>query len=84
MRMSTVCASASAIAWPAGECLERRNTHIHKGAMHCVSDFEQYARKQLDSNAWGYYSSGASTEQTLRDNQEAFQRFPFSRESLCA
>ena len=43
-------------------------------AMFCLSDFEKYARTQLDGNAWGYYSSGADQEQTLRDNEEAFRR----------
>ena len=50
-----------------------RNTR--KRAEHCVSDFEKYAQMKLDSNAWGYYSSGANMEQTLRDNKEAFQRY---------
>lgn len=43
--------------------------------MFCVADFEKYAQARLDSNAWGYYSSGANQEQTLRDNVEAFRRF---------
>ena len=43
-------------------------------AMFCLSDFEKYARTRLDGNAWGYYSSGANQEQTLRDNEEAFRR----------
>ena len=42
--------------------------------MFCLSDFEAYARKVLDRNAWSYYSSGANQEQTLRDNEEAFRR----------
>ena len=42
--------------------------------MLCLSDFEKYARTQLDGNAWGYYSSGADQEQTLRDNEDAFRR----------
>ena len=42
--------------------------------MFCLSDFEAYARKVLDRNAWGYYSSGANQEQTLRDNEEAFRK----------
>jgi (S)-2-hydroxy-acid oxidase len=42
--------------------------------MLCLSDFEKYARSRLDGNAWGYYSSGANQEQTLRDNEEAFRR----------
>jgi (S)-2-hydroxy-acid oxidase len=43
--------------------------------MFCLSDFEKYARSRLDGNAWGYYSSGANQEQTLRDNEEAFRRY---------
>ena len=43
--------------------------------MFCISDFEKFARTHLDRNAWGYYSSGANKEQTLRDNEQAFFRF---------
>ena len=42
--------------------------------MHCVADFEAHAKASLDANAWGYYSSGANQEQTLKDNVEAFSR----------
>ena len=42
--------------------------------MFCLSDFEAYARKVLDRNAWSYYSSGVNQEQTLKDNEEAFRR----------
>ena len=45
---------------------------VARRAMICLSDFEKQARTRLDSNAWGYYSSGADQEQTLRDNEEAF------------
>ena len=43
-------------------------------AMFCLADFEKQARARLDDNAWGYYSSGADQEQTLRDNELAFSR----------
>ena len=42
--------------------------------MFCLSDFEAYAHKVLDRNAWSYYSSGVNQEQTLKDNEEAFRR----------
>ena len=41
----------------------------------CLTDFENFARSKLKSNAWGYYSAGANEEQTLKDNQEAFHRY---------
>ena len=42
--------------------------------MLCVADFEAHAKAALGRNAWGYYSSGANQEQTLKDNVEAFAR----------
>ena len=39
-----------------------------------LEDFEDEAKKRLDRNAWGYYSSGATTERTLRDNVDAYSR----------
>ena len=42
--------------------------------MQCLADFEAHAKSALGSNAWGYYSSGANQEKTLRDNVEAFAR----------
>lgn len=39
-----------------------------------LEDFEEEARKRLDRNAWGYYSSGATTEQSLKDNVDAYSR----------
>ena len=40
-----------------------------------VEDFEQMARARLGGNAWNYYSSGATTQHTLRNNVEAFSRY---------
>jgi len=37
-------------------------------------DFESVARETMESQAWGYYSSGGDDEITLRDNHLAFQR----------
>lgn len=39
-----------------------------------LADLEAHAKAALDRNAWGYYSSGANQEQTLKDNVEAFAR----------
>ncbi len=47
----------------------------YKVGMFCVADFEASAREALDRNAWGYYSSGANQQQTLRDNVEAYSRY---------
>ena len=43
--------------------------------MFSLSGLEKYAESRLDSNTWGYYSSGANLEQTLSDNEKAFQRY---------
>ena len=40
----------------------------------CLEEYEEEARSILDRNAWGYYSSGATTEYTLRDNVQAYNR----------
>lgn len=39
-----------------------------------VFDFESVARKVMSKEGWGYYSSGADDEITLRENRTAFQR----------
>lgn len=39
-----------------------------------VEDYEEEAKSILDRNAWGYYSSGATTETTLRDNVLAYNK----------
>ena len=39
-----------------------------------VYDFESVARRVMDKEGWGYYSSGADDEITLRENHTAFQR----------
>nr|CAB3251778.1 hydroxyacid oxidase 1-like [Phallusia mammillata] len=41
----------------------------------CIQDFEQLAKESLTKNAWDYYSSGATDEQTLHDNCMAFKRY---------
>jgi (S)-2-hydroxy-acid oxidase len=41
----------------------------------CVEDYEEGARQKLDRNAWAYYSSGATTERTIKDNINAFSRY---------
>ncbi|XP_076339476.1 2-Hydroxyacid oxidase 1-like isoform X1 [Tachypleus tridentatus] len=42
--------------------------------MVCLDDFENFAAKNLNKNAFDYYRSGANQEQTLRENIEAFRR----------
>ncbi len=39
-----------------------------------VSDYEPYARRRLDDNAWTYLHSGSADELTFRWNREAFDR----------
>ncbi|XP_022091355.1 hydroxyacid oxidase 1-like [Acanthaster planci] len=41
----------------------------------CLKDFELFARKSLPEPAYVYYRSGSHREQTLRDNELAFQRY---------
>jgi len=44
------------------------------GAIINVSDMEAVARAAMDPYGWDYYSSGAETETTLRENTGAFRR----------
>ena len=37
-------------------------------------DFESVAAHTMTEEGWGYYSSGADDEITLRENHNAFQR----------
>ncbi|HET7776016.1 MAG TPA: alpha-hydroxy acid oxidase [Azospira sp.] len=39
-----------------------------------VSDYEPYARRRLDDNAWTYLHSGSADELSFRWNKEAFDR----------
>ena len=40
----------------------------------CVDDFERKVSSKLAADVWGYYSSGADEQVSLRDNIEAFKR----------
>ncbi|KAI1465605.1 FMN-dependent dehydrogenase-domain-containing protein [Daldinia caldariorum] len=42
-----------------------------------LMDFEAVAKDVMKRGAWGYYSSGADDEITLRENHEAFHRIWF-------
>ncbi|KAI1399120.1 FMN-dependent dehydrogenase-domain-containing protein [Hypoxylon fuscum] len=42
-----------------------------------LMDFESVAKKVMKRGAWGYYSSAADDEITLRENHEAFHRIWF-------
>ena len=55
---------------------------VRAKTMFSLTDFEKYAKSRLDSNAWGYYSSGANLEQTLSDNEKAFQRYVSCKKTL--
>ncbi len=39
-----------------------------------VEDYEEEACNKLEKSIWGYHYSGATTELTLKDNREAFNR----------
>ncbi|KAJ1915466.1 Hydroxyacid oxidase 1 [Mycoemilia scoparia] len=41
----------------------------------CIDDFEAIAKSTLPAATWGYYTSGANDEDTLRDNREAFRKY---------
>jgi len=41
----------------------------------CIEDFEKLAHEMLDQNALDYYKSGADSEETLRENKKAFNRW---------
>ena len=36
--------------------------------MFCLQDFEDHAKRTLDTNTWCFHSTGAMNEQTLKDN----------------
>jgi 4-hydroxymandelate oxidase len=40
-----------------------------------ISEYENIAKKILPPEVWGYYSSGAWDESTLRDNQDSFKKY---------
>eukprot|EP00166_Cyanidium_caldarium_P006501 ctg_979.g327 len=42
-----------------------------------LAEYHILARAKLPAMVYGYYSSGADDEQTLRDNEEAFKRLRF-------
>jgi L-lactate dehydrogenase (cytochrome) len=46
-------------------------------AMLSTFDFESVAARTMTEEGWGYYSSGADDEITLRENHSAFQRIWF-------
>nr|XP_039264973.1 hydroxyacid oxidase 1-like [Styela clava] len=48
----------------------------------CVKDFEILAAKRLDKNALDYYKSGATDEQTLKENCTAFKSWRFQPQVL--
>ena len=39
-----------------------------------INDLEKYAAAHLDKNAFGYYSTGADDDVTLKENVQAFRR----------
>ena len=43
--------------------------------MFCLADFEEQARQSMQKSAFEFYSYGASRQQTLKDNGEAFSRY---------
>lgn len=45
--------------------------------MYNLFDFENVARRVMTRTGWGYYSSGADDEITLRENHRAFHRIWF-------
>ncbi|KAI5782697.1 FMN-dependent dehydrogenase-domain-containing protein [Geopyxis carbonaria] len=42
-----------------------------------LTDFEAVAKQTMKRTAWGYYSSGADDEITMRENRSAFQKIWF-------
>ncbi|KAH9909094.1 FMN-dependent dehydrogenase-domain-containing protein [Xylariomycetidae sp. FL2044] len=62
------------------EELERQQRVANKPALsqcYNLMDFESVAKQVMKQGAWGYYSSGADDEVTLRENHEAFHRIWF-------
>ncbi|XP_077997277.1 uncharacterized protein LOC144450511 [Glandiceps talaboti] len=45
-----------------------------KPTLVCLDDYEDYSRNHLDKMALSYFTSGADTESTLRENRRAYTR----------
>jgi len=43
-------------------------------ALVSVNDYEKLAKEKLPKNAWDYYSSGATNQQSLINNFTAYQK----------
>lgn len=44
------------------------------GSFICVNDFEEHAKEMLPRDTIDYYSAGACSEETLRNNEDSFKR----------
>ncbi len=47
---------------------------LHKPALVCTKDYEDYAAHWLQKMVYDYYRSGADEEHTLAENTRAFKR----------
>ncbi|KFM64401.1 Hydroxyacid oxidase 1, partial [Stegodyphus mimosarum] len=43
--------------------------------MLCLKDYEEYAKKHLESKIWAFHSQGAERERTLRENLLCYSRY---------
>ncbi|QUC16681.1 uncharacterized protein UV8b_00922 [Ustilaginoidea virens] len=77
--MSTVAAQEQEQEQDADEAerLERAEQKPLLSQCYNLFDFEAVARRLLKKTAWGYYSSAADDEITLRENHSAFHRIWF-------
>jgi (S)-2-hydroxy-acid oxidase len=41
----------------------------------CLKDFEEEAQHAMPKSSWDYYASGANDEETMADNEAAFDRY---------
>ncbi|EFZ04057.2 FMN-dependent dehydrogenase [Metarhizium robertsii] len=62
--------------------LERVEQKPHLSQCYNLFDFEAVARRVMKTTAWGYYSSAADDEITMRENHSAFHRIWFRPQVL--
>ncbi|TPX07651.1 uncharacterized protein E0L32_010649 [Thyridium curvatum] len=76
--MSTVAQESKEAASPEeSERQERIRNMPLLSQCYNLMDFEAVARRVMKKTAWGYYSSAADDEITMRENKAAFQRVWF-------
>ncbi|KAI1335445.1 FMN-dependent dehydrogenase [Xylariaceae sp. FL0016] len=75
--MSTVAKVEEAVSPEEEERMERVESKPALSQCYNLMDFEAVAKNVMKRGAWGYYSSAADDEITMRENREAYHRIWF-------